>query len=276
MQEIPIENLSDPRLDAYRDLPKNTKTRNSEFFIVESEHVVRRALASSFETISVLCCAKSLERVRPSLRPGLQILVAPTPLIRELVGFRFHRGVLACLRRPVLKEPDLHAGRCGQDRLLWVVCSNIVDQENLGALLRSCRAFGVQGVVLANGSADPFARRVLRVSMGAALQLPIWKVQDLKACLRHWRIEQNIKVYATVADPDAPSIKNFVPEKRTALVFGNEGFGLEADILEACDQALTIPIHEKADSLNVATAAGIFLFSFSACGQAATSRGQPH
>ena len=112
--------------------------------------------------------------------------------------------------------------------------------------------------------------------MGASLQMPIWKVQDLKSCLNQWRSEQSIKVFATVADRGALSLNACSTENRAALVFGNEGFGLDPETLSACDQALTIPIHEKSDSLNVATAAGIFLFKFSGCSQASTSIARQH
>ena len=150
-----------------------------------------------------------------------------------------------------------------KERQLLLICSNVVDQQNLGAILRSCGAFGVDGVILCKGTADPFSRRVLRVSMGAALDMPIWKSENLPACLQRLRAEHGFKFFASVVDARATIFSEISPSRRTGLVFGNEGFGLEADVLEACDESVTIPIQANIDSLNVSAAAGILLYAFS-------------
>ncbi|HWL73078.1 MAG TPA: RNA methyltransferase, partial [Burkholderiaceae bacterium] len=109
---------------------------------------------------------------------------------------------------------------------------------------------------------DPFSRRVLRVSMGAALRVPILQATDalaeLKCLQNHWGVE----AIATVLDSDAEQLQSAQAGDRLALVFGAEASGLPQEWIEACDRRVAIPMAPGTDSLNVATATGIFLYHF--------------
>ena len=138
---------------------------------------------------------------------------------------------------------DLHAVcRDHAGRLTLVVCPDVKDQENLGAILRISAAFGVQAVVLGSACADPFSRRALRVSMGASLRLPIALPADLPSEVRALRESWQLELWATVADRSAASLEDLQPPQRLAILLGSEGHGLDAQWLSLCDRQVTIPM----------------------------------
>ncbi len=148
-------------------------------------------------------------------------------------------------------------------RLMLVVAAGVQDPENLGSLLRSSAAFAADGVVLAGACADPFSRRVLRVSMGAALGMPLAHAPDAPSAVRSLEADCDIECWATVLDPRAEPLDKLARPWRLALLFGNEGHGLDPAGQHACRRRVTIAMPPGIDSLNVAVAAGIFLYHVS-------------
>src|SRR5262249_15252271 len=94
-----IESPEDSRLEAYRDL-KQPRARAAKLFVAEGEKLVSRLLESPCTTESILCSPAALDRLQHRIPPETAIYIAPTALISRLIGFRFHRGVLACGVRP--------------------------------------------------------------------------------------------------------------------------------------------------------------------------------
>src|SRR5262245_33322957 len=95
-----IESLDDPRLEPYRHLKDTNRTRWFGRFVAEGEKLTERLLASSCEVESVLVDQTHLEHLRAHLRPELDVFVVADRLVPQVVGFNFHRGVLACGTRP--------------------------------------------------------------------------------------------------------------------------------------------------------------------------------
>jgi tRNA G18 (ribose-2'-O)-methylase SpoU len=120
----------------------------------------------------------------------------------------------------------------------------------------------VTAVVLGPGCCDPFSRRVLRVSMGAALRVPIVETRDLAGDLARLRTEWGFELAATVLDSAAEPLHTAARTNRLAVLFGNEHAGLSPEWIALCDRRVTIPMAGDADSLNVAVAAGIVLHHF--------------
>jgi tRNA G18 (ribose-2'-O)-methylase SpoU len=185
MPLVPIASLSDPRLDPYRSLKQTNLTRDSGRFIAEGKLVVERLLASRFQVDSVLLSERRLPLWESLLRVGdSPVYVVSEETARQLLGFHFHAGVLACGRRgPRFTVHDLLAALDTEPHLL-VACPHMTDPDNLGSLIRVARALGVGGLLLGRGCCDPFSRRTLRVSMGNALELPIVESRDLADDLR--------------------------------------------------------------------------------------------
>lgn len=266
MPHITRPTADDPRLELYRHLKKTNLTRWSGRFIAEGEKVVERLLCSPFEVESLLVSEKRTDFLDRVAR-DVKIYALPHAECERLIGFEFHQGILACgLRRKAEPLPELLAGHC----VTVAVAARMTDPDNLGTLLRLASAFGLQAVILGPGSADPWSRRSLRVSMGAAFTVPIVESSDLSRTAGELK-SLDFQLLATVLDPSAEPLMKSVRPDRLALVLGNEAQGLSPEEAALCDRAVTIPMSPSADSLNVSSAAAIFLYHFT---RAAPSRSE--
>ncbi len=286
MPLIPIQTLDDPRLVVFRDVKATRHSKWKGRFIAEGARLVKRLLSTDYVLESMLLTEGRVEEFAPWLRPDVPTFVMPQTLTAELVGYNFHCGAMACaLRKPNPSLDDIMAR--GGERMTFVVCPDVNDPENIGTLIRLGAAFGIDAMLLGPACADPFSRRVLRVSMGNALTLPIVCSRDLSTDLQRLKSEWQVQLAATVVENDDPTDDDNVVRMptsglpdvsvratelaeplrqsgrpaRLALLFGNEANGLGPEWLELCDRRLTIPMR-AADSLNVAIAAGIFLHHF--------------
>jgi tRNA G18 (ribose-2'-O)-methylase SpoU len=256
-----IESLDDPRLNPYRNLKSTNLTRWSNQFIAEGLLVVERLLASRFEVVSVVASRKVERQVISIVPEERPLYLLDHKLAEQLVGYAFHAGVLACgVRRPSRPLEEL----LDSDKMqsLIAVCPNVNDPENIGAIIRLSAGFGLSGVLLGPDCADPFSRRVLRVSMGTAFSMPILETRDLQSDLLRLRDEHHVELAAAVLDPSAEPLENARRSTQMAILFGNEKHGLDKHWIDLCERKLTIPMAPAADSLNVAVAAGIFFHYF--------------
>lgn len=259
MLRVPITDLDDPRIAIYRGLKATNRTRHSGQFVVEGEKLLDRLLASRYPVVSVLAGDRHEARVAAKVPPGVPLYVVPHELLDLLVGFNFHQGVLAAgVRRPGPELETVIAGMNAQVTL--VVCPRIDNPENLGALIRLGDVFGIDALVAGPCCPDPLSRRVLRVSMGTALRLPVVVSETLEDDLARLGIGWGLTTVATTTDADAEPLDGFQRPPRLALVFGSEAAGLGAKWVARCDRRLTIPMRAGAESLNVALAAGIILY----------------
>ena len=260
MAVIPITDLADPRLDVYRSLKQTNHTRWQQIFIAEGEKLVERLLESRFETLSILAAESHVERLLPRVPADVPIYVVRASDVDQLIGFQFHRGVLACGRRPVNPKFE-ELWPLPEQPLTLVLCPDIKDPENLGTILRISAAFGVDGVIVGNEGTDPYSRRVLRVSMGTVFRLPVIQTGDWQGMLATLK-RGGVETAATVLDPTAERLITAKRAPRFALALGCEGYGLPPEFVAQCDRKLTIQMADGVDSLNVAIAAGIFLHHF--------------
>jgi tRNA G18 (ribose-2'-O)-methylase SpoU len=256
-----IDSLDDPRVWHYRNLKDRALDRSGRWFIAEGEHVVRRLLASDFPVESVFLSEKRAAEMTPAVPADVPVYVAPQHLMEQVMGFKFHSGVVACGRRKPPQTIDEVIPK-GRARLTIVACPDLSNVENIGSLIRLCAGFGVDALVLGERSHDPFWRQSVRVSMGTIFSLPIVHTDNLLRDLERLRDEWDIELAATVLDEAAEPLNRAARGSRFGLLFGNEAQGLDADHVAVCQRRVTIPMKLGTDSLNVAVAAGIFLYHF--------------
>lgn len=257
MPRVPITNLDDPRIAVYRALKATNQTRGLDQFVVEGEKLVERLAASRFPLVSVLATDRYLVRNSVALAADVPVYVVPHEQVHELVGFPFHRGVLGCGQRvawPALEEmllPD--HGSC-----TLVLCPRLSNPENLGSIARLGDVFGIDAIVAGPSCPDPLSRRVLRVSMGSALRVPVLVAgQPLETA--DWLVSRGVE-----SGPPWPTR----PRRPSSGYRGPPGWGwfwatrTRASMPggSSCGRSITIPMRPGAGSLNVAVAAGILLY----------------
>jgi tRNA G18 (ribose-2'-O)-methylase SpoU len=254
-----ITDGQDPRLNPYRDLRNRNPTIHSGYFITEGKWVTERLLTSGWEVESVLVDARHIDHVASLVKPPTSLLVLDPSMIDDLVGYQFHRGILACgRRRPIPMASTLRPSEANQT---IVAVHGVQDPENLGSIVRSAAAFAAVPLVLGPQTADPFSRRTLRVSMGTAFRVPFYHSQDLAADLEQLAATGGFQTVATVLDRDAIPLESFQRRGPLIVLFGNEGDGLPDSIALACTDRITLPMKLQTDSLNVSVAAAVFLYA---------------
>ncbi len=267
MSRIFIDSLEDPRVRMYRDLKTSNFLRDEKLFIAEGIRLVERLLASDYRVQSVLVSERRVEEWAEQIPVDVPLYVLPQQLGEQLTGFNFHVGVLACgHRKPPLSLDDLlpksEPPTAAPSRTL-AICPNCDNPENLGTIIRIGAAFGIDGLLLSReGCCDPFSRRVLRVSMGTAFQLPIIESPDLARDVQRLRDEWQFELIASVLDESAEPLSRAARGQRVGILVGNEAAGLDEQWRGLCSRHVTIPMSGGTDSLNVAIAAGIFLHHF--------------
>lgn len=263
---VPISSLDDPRVAEYVSLKERDLSREGDRFIAEGELVVRRLLASDHPVHSLLVAEHKVERMLPLVRSGSLIFTASRELVSRIVGFPFHSGVMAVgQRKPPLSMAELARGWPvgGVDRapVTLMVLPRIANTDNLGALLRVAAAFGAD-VLLGPACCDPFYRQAARVSMGACFTLRMARSTDLARDLNELRREHGVETIGAVLAEDAEPLPRANRPRRAAILLGNETEGLSQEELRLCDRRVTLPMCMGTDSLNVATAAAVFLYHF--------------
>jgi len=255
MPRARIEHASDQRLADYRDLKRGV--RAPETFVAEGRLIVRRLLGGSrFRARSVLATEHALAEVGDVLPDDVLVYVAPGDVIRRVVGYPFHRGCLAIGER----GPEVPLDAFLAARRL-VALEGITNPDNVGGIFRGAMAFGVDGVLLSPGCADPLYRRTIRVSMGGSLRVPFAPLPAWPDELRRLR-DAGFTVIALTPDGSTDAAELGVTRPlptRFALVLGAEREGVGAATRAAAHLTVAIRMPPGDHSLNVATAAGIAL-----------------
>lgn len=261
MAVVTIERLDDPRVAAYRNLKDRDLERRGGQFVAEGEHLVRRLLASDFPVESVMLAERRAAELAGLVPDDVPCYVVRQEVMNEIVGLKFHSGVIACGRRKPRQTLDEVVPR-GRSPLTLVVCPDIANVDNIGSIIRIAAGFGADALVLGERCHDPFWRQSVRVSMGTVFYLPILHTDDLRRDLSRLRAEWDVELLATVLDPAAEPLDGATRGARLAILLGGEAQGLEPQWVEQCDRRVTLKMHHGTDSLNVAVAAGVFLYHF--------------
>jgi tRNA G18 (ribose-2'-O)-methylase SpoU len=250
-----------PELAPYRSMKYQHEHRQQRIFVAEGEKVVRRLLESYFEVISVMLPEKWLKDFETLLvaRPEtIPVYVAEKALLEQLTGFSMYQGVLAVGRVPEPVPFEQILAESPRPRL-FLAADGLSNAENIGGLTRNCAAFGAQALIIGETSASAYLRRAVRASMGAIFKLPVLETNHLEKLLGTLR-QHGIRSIAAHPHAENRLLARADLTRDCCLVLGSEGQGIGASVLAACDEAVSIPMRMGVDSLNVGSAAAVFLY----------------
>lgn len=249
----------DARLTDYSLL--KSKESPSDTFVADHEKTAVRLLLSDFEVQSVFCTEKYWQKHKDLITSKLQeeekCFVADKSIFEETIGFHVHQGFMAVGKQKWAKEEDL--------TFPILILNAIVDSENIGSILRSAAAFGIQSVLFDTQSASPYLRRSVRVSMGAIFQLNVVRTTHLIESIK--RLKKRSANVTALALPKENSvhvsktktIQEIGKQENLVLIIGNEANGIEESVFDASDVIGYIPMKNKIDSLNVSHALAVAL-----------------
>lgn len=261
MQLHRIISLDRPELAPYATLKQSEKHRRRGIFVAEGDKVVRRLLESTFDVVSVLLPEKRLAEFEPLIRARTEdvpVFVMEIRELEKLTGFPFFQGVLAVGKVPHTPTLDEVIASTPSPRLL-VAIDGLTNSENVGVIVRNAAAFGAHALLVDRSSASPFLRRAVRNSMGAIFKLPIVESAQLADALSELRARK-IRLIAAHPHTDQRALGDANFRSDCCVVLGSEGLGISPAVLAACDEAVSIPMSNEVDSLNVGSAASVFLY----------------
>ncbi len=256
-----IESFELPELQPYRTMRRQMEHRQQGIFVAEGEKVVRRLLASRLGVVSVLLPERWFQELKPLLqaRPEeVQVFIAEKKLLETLTGFSMYQGLLAVGRVPPPLSLEGLLARSARPILLAAVDA-LSSAENLGTIVRNCAALNTGGLIVGETCSSPFLRRAVRSSMGTVFELPIFETGSLLETLRDLRA-RGIRCIAAHPHGDDHRLSEANLRTDCCIFFGSEGYGLSPAVLAACDEAIAIPMPPAVDSLNVGSAAAVFLY----------------
>lgn len=259
---IEITDFMAPELDVYARLTEN-QLLNREFpekglFIAESPKVIERALDSGYEPVSCLMEKSHIDGEGSHILARMKdipIFCAEFDILTQLTGFKLTRGMLCAMKRkPLPKVSEL----C-KNKSRIVILDKVMNPTNIGAIIRSAAALGMDAVLLTPGCSNPLYRRAARVSMGTVFQID-WtflssdNLDEIKSL--------GFKTVAMALKDDSLSINDsrLNNQEKLAVVMGTEGDGLSDKTIDDCDFTVKIPMYHGVDSLNVAAASAVAFY----------------
>ena len=260
---ITVDDAGDPRLAEFRlnerGLASRAEKRDDSgagLFLAEGDLVVERALDAGCVPHAALVDAEAVPDVAGRLgATGAPVFAGGDGVRRVVSQLGLPQAIIALFRRPARPSAD----RLAADARLLVVVEGVDNPANIGAIVRNAAGLGWDGLLLDHTSADPLARRSLRVAMGTAFQLPHARTQRLTEVLAALSADPDVDLLALTPSATATPIDavGHVGEgRRRAIVLGSERDGVSDDVLGLATP-VRIPMSGDVDSLNVAAATAI-------------------
>ena len=270
-----IASVSDPRVADYRSVRDGELLRRRGLFIVEGRSNLRRLVRESCHRPRSLFvsepASEGLRDVLGELAADVPVFVASRVVLSEIAGFDIHRGCLAACERPAPVPPASLLAAPHLESLVLVL-EGLANPDNVGVVFRNAQAFGADAVLLSPHCCDPFYRKAIRVSMGAALCVPSARLAAWPEALGMLRAAGYCVVALHPGERSQPLDAATRLPRRVALMLGSEAVGLSPAALAGADRWLRIGMQPDFDSVNVATASGIVLHHWFLGRTAAASR----
>lgn len=249
-----IESIQNALVKHWKKLVLTRKERDkSKEFIVEGFHLVEEALKAD-KAILTLMKREDVEFPESWDVENVAVIEITKAVANEIAETEQSQGVYAHCRQPEYKEEMYDEWK----KLLFV--DAVQDPGNVGTMIRTADAAGLDGVIIGKGAADYFNPKTVRSAQGSHFNIPV-----VRGDLMEW-VEKakanNLKVIGTSL-AESVHYKEVQPEERFALIVGNEGSGMSPELLAETDVNVRIPIYGKAESLNVAVATGVLLYAYS-------------
>ena len=225
-------------------IDRDYRVRNREF-LCDGDKLLEEGILHGAKIETVLTCREEL----PCVPEGTEIILTPRDVLESVSPMRNPQDVLFTCRMP---EESFSVYPGGS----YVVLENVQDPGNVGTVIRSANAFGIDAVILVGACADLYHPKTVRATMGAifrqrVLQLELEGLMQMK--------EDGIRLYGAALASDSRDIRQ-VELRGAAVAVGSEGQGLSEALLSLCDGKVIIPMNPECESLNAGVAASVLMW----------------
>ena len=256
-----IESKENKLIKSVRKLVSSSSERKeSGLFVLEGLRLCNDAAFNGYQVETLIVSDKfcELDKTDKLISLAKRKVKVPDSLFKTLCDTVNPQGVLC-----VAKIPDTVSDISGVKFGKYIMLENTADPSNLGAISRTAEALGINGLIISSNSTDPFSPKAQRSGMGALLRLPIYISDNVSNDIDLLK-ERGFSLFASVVYPDAESLSDVKFPDNSVVLIGNEANGLTKETVELCDHKVTIKMSGRAESLNAAAAAAIFMWQM--CG----------
>ena len=219
-------------------------------YLIEGWHLFEEAVQAGVTIEKVF----ALEIYRDQLVAFPQTIWVSEEILLDLADTQTPQGIVAVIQKEEVGLPDLHQGK-------YLFLEDVQDPGNVGTMIRTADAAGFTGVIVSDKSADIYSLKTLRSMQGSHFHLPIYRM-PLVSFVEEAK-KSNLPILATTLSRESKDYRELSSLENFVLVMGNEGQGISSVMAESADQLVHIGMKGRAESLNVAVAAGILMFYFS-------------
>ncbi|MCY7110942.1 RNA methyltransferase [Streptococcus oralis] len=219
-------------------------------YLIEGWHLFEEAVQAGVTIEKVF----ALESYRDQLVAFPQTIWVSEEILLDLADTQTPQGIVAVIQKEEVGLPDLHQGK-------YLFLEDVQDPGNVGTMIRTADAAGFTGVIVSDKSADIYSLKTLRSMQGSHFHLPIYRM-SLVSFVEEAK-KSNLPILATTLSRESKDYRELSSLENFVLVMGNEGQGISSVMAESADQLVHIGMKGRAESLNVAVAAGILMFYFS-------------
>ena len=219
-------------------------------YLIEGWHLFEEAVQAGVMIEKIF----ALENYRDQLAAFPQTVWVSEDILLDLADSQTPQGIVAVVQKEEVEQTDFSQGK-------FLFLEDVQDPGNVGTIIRTADAAGFTGVIVSDKSADIYSLKTLRSMQGSHFHLPIYRMSSQR--LLEGAKDAGISVLATTLSKDSVDYRELPPIENFVLVMGNEGQGISPLMAESADQLVHISMKGKAESLNVAVAAGILIFHLS-------------
>jgi len=240
-----------------RSLGESAKERREQgLFLVEGTHALTEAIATAYP-LSIVCCTEKWIATHPDLYEQMESIenierleVVSEEVLQAIATTKNPDGAIAAALLP--------SREVAQIKNLGLALETIQDPANIGAIVRSAVAVGIDGMLVSSDSVDLTNPKIIRATAGQWFRCTMQTSTDIADDIRQLR-SQGIKVIATLAN--APKTYwDYDFRQPTLILLGNEGNGLSPELIALADESVSIPQSDRVESLNVAICAALLLY----------------
>ena len=255
MNFIPIDDITSPELAIYHHFRDKAFTAD-ESFVADSPKVVNLLLEEGVEVRSILATQEYYDSFESLVNKASvpKLYLASKETMQNIVGHKIHHNVMMHGTRPKQSSlADL------DDEIIML--DEISSTQNIGSIARSAAAIGIGSYLLPIRGPHPYSRRALRVSMGHVSMLKVHQYDSLQDTIIALKAK-GYRIYGAEVSPDSTPLYSVKIAPKWVLLMGHEGYGLSQEVMDLCDEIVSIEMMEGVKSFNVAVASSIMMYQF--------------
>ncbi len=250
-----IHDIHAPELKIYHQFREHAFKADGSF-VADSPKVVNLLLEKNIQVRSILATQEYYDTHKSLIedKHGAILYLANKEQMQNIVGHKIHHNVMMHGIRPQETALDKL-----DDQIIML--DEISSTQNIGAIARSAAAIGIHSYLLPTHGPHPYSRRALRVSMGHISMLKTHLYNDIKQTILALK-DNGYRIYAAEVTENSTSLASVKVSNKWVLLMGHEGSGLSSEVLNLCDEVVTIEMMEGVKSFNVGIAASIMMYQF--------------